>query len=110
MAGGCSLGETPWRAGMSLMAFDSPDSRQRVALTDQLIAANKETVAACWEAAAKAGKEQRCTITAPVPAVLLALCASEAGSFPNDLSDSDWIIRRYSEDRATGPPQQRKTR
>jgi len=40
----------------------------------------------------------------------LALCASEAGSFPRVLSDSDWMVRRYNEDRATGPTQQRETR
>jgi len=61
------MGETPWQAGMSLMAFDSLESWQRVAAADQLIAANKETVAACREAAAKAGKAQRCTITVAAP-------------------------------------------
>lgn len=62
------MGETPWRAGMSLMAFDSPESWLRVSTADQLIAANKEAVTACREAAAKAGKEQRCTITVAAPA------------------------------------------
>ena len=61
------MGETPWQAGMSLMAFDSPVSWQRVAAADQLIAANRETVTACWEAAAKAGTDQRCTITVAAP-------------------------------------------
>lgn len=62
------MGERPWQAGMSLMAFGSPESWQRVAAADQLIAANKDVVTACREAAAKAGKEQRCSITMPVPA------------------------------------------
>src|SRR3546814_19352391 len=61
------MGETPWRAGMSLMAFDSPESWQRVASADQLIAANREAVAACWEAAAKDCAEQRCSLTVPAP-------------------------------------------
>ena len=62
------MGETPWRAGMSLMDFASPEDWRRVAEADQLIEANKAEVAACREAAAKAGKDQRCTITVPVPA------------------------------------------
>lgn len=61
------MGETPWRAGMSLMAFDSPDSWQRVASADQLIEANRDAVAACWEAARTAGADQRCTITVKAP-------------------------------------------
>ncbi|MCF8476326.1 MAG: DUF6118 family protein [Pseudolabrys sp.] len=62
------MGETPWQAGMSLMAFDSLESWQRVATADQLASANKDELAACREAAAKAKKEQRCTITVPAPA------------------------------------------
>jgi hypothetical protein len=62
------MGETPWQAGMRLMAFDSPDSWQRVAAADQLIEVNREAVAACREAAAKAGADQRCTITVKAPA------------------------------------------
>ena len=61
------MGETPWRAGMSLMAFDSPESWQRVASADQLLEANREAVAACWEAARTAGADQRCTITVKAP-------------------------------------------
>ena len=62
------MGETAWNAGMRLMAFDSSTSWDRVAAADQLIEANKAEVAACREAAAKAGKDQRCTITVAVPA------------------------------------------
>ncbi len=62
------MGETPWQAGMSLMAFDSPESWQRVASADQLIAANREAVTTCWEAARTAGEDQRCTITVKAPA------------------------------------------
>ena len=61
------MGERPWQAGMSLMAFGSPDAWQRVASADQLLEANRETVAACWEAARTAGEDQRCTITVKAP-------------------------------------------
>lgn len=62
------MGERPWQAGMSLMAFGSPEAWQRVASADQLLEANREAVAACWEAARTAGEDQRCTITVKAPA------------------------------------------
>ena len=61
------MGERPWQAGMSLMAFGSPEAWQRVASADQLLEANREAVAACWEAARTAGEDQRCTITVKAP-------------------------------------------
>ena len=61
------MGERPWQAGMSLMAFGSPEAWQRVASADQLIEANRDAVAACWEAARTAGADQRCTITVAAP-------------------------------------------
>jgi len=61
------MGERPWQAGMSLMAFGSPEAWQRVASADQLVEANREAVAACWEAARTAGEDQRCTITVKAP-------------------------------------------
>lgn len=61
------MGDSAWRAGMGLMAFDSAESWQRVAAADQLAAANKDELAACREAAARAKKDQHCTITVPVP-------------------------------------------
>jgi hypothetical protein len=61
------MGERPWQAGMSLMAFGSPEAWQRVASADQLIEANRDAVAACWEAARTAGADQRCTITVKAP-------------------------------------------
>lgn len=61
------MGDSPWRAGMSLMDFASTVDFRRVAAADQLIEANKAEVAACREAAAKAGKEQKCAITVAVP-------------------------------------------
>lgn len=57
------MGDTPWRAGMSLMDFASAEDWRRVAEADQLIEANKAEVAVCREAAAKAGEDQQCTIT-----------------------------------------------
>lgn len=61
------MAETPWQAGMSLMDFASAQDWNRVAAADQLIEANKAEVAACREAAAKAGKDQRCTIMVSAP-------------------------------------------
>ena len=61
------MGERPWQAGMSLMAFGSPEAWQRVASADQLIEANRDAVAACWEAARTASADQRCTITVKAP-------------------------------------------
>lgn len=61
------IGKTPWQAGMSLMDFASTADFRRVATADQLIEANKAEVAACREAAAKAGEDQQCTITVAVP-------------------------------------------
>lgn len=61
------MAKSPWRAGMDLMAFDSPESWYRVLSADQLVEANKAEVAGCREAAAKAGEDQKCTITVAVP-------------------------------------------
>jgi len=61
------MAKSPWRAGMDLMAFDSPESWYRVLSADQLVEANKAEVAACREAAAKAGRDQQCTITVAAP-------------------------------------------
>jgi hypothetical protein len=61
------MGDTPWRSGMSLMAFDSPAAWNRVVAADQLIEANKNEVAACREAAARTNQDQHCTITVAAP-------------------------------------------
>lgn len=55
--------QTPWKAGMSLMAFESPESWRRVAAAAHLIEANQAAVAACRDAAIKEGKSQQCAIT-----------------------------------------------
>jgi len=62
------MGERPWQAGMSLMAFGNPEAWQRVVSADQLIAANKQAGAACWESARTTRVDQRCTITVKAPA------------------------------------------
>lgn len=61
------MAKSPWRAGMDLMAFDSPESWYRVLSADQLVEANKAEVATCREAATKASKDQKCIITVPAP-------------------------------------------
>lgn len=61
------MGDTAWQAGMSLLTFSNPGSVQRVADADNLVTANKDAVADCRAAAAKAGKEQKCTIIVPAP-------------------------------------------
>ena len=48
---------------MALMVYDSVEEWNRIATAHQLVEANKDAVRACREAAAKAGKEQKCTIT-----------------------------------------------
>lgn len=60
------MGQDPWRAGIALMAFDSPTSWGRVAFADQLIQMNSISVQECLAAASRAGKEQKCTIMVPV--------------------------------------------
>lgn len=61
------MGNTAWQAGMSLMAFGSSISWERVAAADKLIDINRQAVADCTAAAVKAGKEQKCTIIVPAP-------------------------------------------
>ena len=62
------MGDSAWRAGMGLMAFDSPEAWDRVAAADRLAIANKDELAACRETAARVKKDQRCTITVAMPA------------------------------------------
>jgi hypothetical protein len=54
-----------WNAGIALMQAGSPDGWRGVADASNLVRVNQEALAACSEAAAKAKKEQRCTITVP---------------------------------------------
>ena len=55
-----------WNAGIALMQAGSPDGWRGLADASNLVRVNQEALAACREAAAKAKKEQRCTITVPV--------------------------------------------
>ena len=54
-----------WNAGVALMEAASPDGWRSLADASSLVRVNREALAACREAAAKAKKEQRCTITVP---------------------------------------------
>jgi hypothetical protein len=55
-----------WNAGIALMQAGSPDGWRGLADASNLVRVNQEALAACREAAEKAKKEQRCTITVPV--------------------------------------------
>ena len=54
-----------WNAGIALMQAGSPDGWRGLADASNLVRVNQEALAACREAAEKAKKEQRCTITVP---------------------------------------------
>ena len=54
-----------WNAGIALMQAGSPDGWRGVADASNLVRVNQEALTACREAADKAKKEQRCTITVP---------------------------------------------
>lgn len=60
------MGDTVWDAGRKMMMFASPETWGSVVSAARLFEANKGAVADCKAAAAKAGKEQRCTIVVPV--------------------------------------------
>ncbi len=54
-----------WNAGIASMQAGSPDDWRGVAGASNLVHVNQEALAACLEAAAKAKKGRRCTITVP---------------------------------------------
>jgi len=54
---------TPWDAGAYLMARASPPSWEAIVAAANLVKHNRETIETCREAAAKAKKTARCTIT-----------------------------------------------
>ena len=54
-----------WHAGIALMQAGSPDGWRGVADASNLVRVDQEALATCREAADKAKKEQRCTITVP---------------------------------------------
>lgn len=57
-----------WNAGMSLMRSGSAEGWRGLMVANNLVRYNQEALNACSEAATKAKKEQRCTITVSVPA------------------------------------------
>ena len=56
-----------WDAGMALMQIANPAGWQNVVDAWNLVRANQAALAACQEVAAKAGKDQRCTVIVKVP-------------------------------------------
>jgi hypothetical protein len=64
-----AMGETDrWQAGGVLMHAGSPEGWREFVSGATLARANADAIRACREAAAKAGKEQKCAITVPSPA------------------------------------------
>jgi hypothetical protein len=63
-----AMGETDrWQAGGVLMHAGSPEGWREFVFGATLARANANAIRVCREAAAKAGKEQKCTITVPSP-------------------------------------------
>ena len=56
-----------WDAGIALMKDGNPDGWARLTADANLVSANRDKITDCRTAAAEAKKEQRCTITVPVP-------------------------------------------
>ncbi len=56
-----------WQAGVDLMQRGDPAGAATLATASRLMNANAEALQACSEAAKKAGKEQKCTISVPAP-------------------------------------------
>ncbi len=64
-----AMGETDrWQAGGALMREASPEGWREFVASANLARANSDLIKVCGEAAAKAGKEQKCVITVPSPA------------------------------------------
>ena len=61
-------GNNRWSAGTYLMGEGDPAGKSQLAAAWRLAEVNKDALKLCSEAAAKAGKEQKCTVTVPVPA------------------------------------------
>lgn len=63
-----AMGETDrWQAGGALMREASPEGWREFVASANLARANSEAIKACGEAAAKAAKEQKCTIIVTAP-------------------------------------------
>ena len=57
-----------WQAGAALIQAANPAGSAALATASRLVNANTEVLQGCAEAARKAGREQRCTITVAAPA------------------------------------------
>lgn len=57
------MNASEWDAGMALMKTANPDGWALFAADGNLVSANRDKVTACRDAANKAKKEERCTIT-----------------------------------------------
>jgi hypothetical protein len=56
-----------WQAGVELLQVSNPSGAQMFATASRLFNANSEVLRACFEAARKADREQKCAITVPAP-------------------------------------------
>ena len=56
-----------WQAGVDLMRADNPGASSSLAAASRLVNANTEALKACGDAAKKAAKEQKCTVSVAVP-------------------------------------------
>lgn len=61
------MGTDRWNAGAALMQAQSPEAWRALMDAGKLTVDNQAVLEACHEAAAKAKKEQRCTIVVPAP-------------------------------------------
>jgi hypothetical protein len=59
------VGKDRWQAGLALMEAGNPDGWSQLTADANLAAANRDKIATCRAAAAKAKQEQGCTITVP---------------------------------------------
>lgn len=62
------MNDDRWKAGIALMESGSPEGWRSLVEASELVGANRQALSACAEAAAKAKKDQRCTITVTTPA------------------------------------------
>jgi hypothetical protein len=56
-----------WEAGAALMRAQNPEAWKVLMAAEKLTADNAAVVGACRDAAAKAKKEQHCSIVVPAP-------------------------------------------
>jgi hypothetical protein len=62
------MNDERWKAGISLMQSGNPGGWQSIVDASNLVRANTDALTRCAEAAAKAKKDQSCTITVAAPA------------------------------------------